>query len=73
MYILCNLIPTKVVGVCHNAHVAHFLPHGDLLHPALIQCELLRYINVAGERKKTVKALRHVNIPVSVDLTGISR
>lgn len=44
---------TKVI-VLHEAEVPHLLPHGDLLHSALVQGELLGYIYVTVETTGSV-------------------
>ena len=43
---------TKVV-VLQQVEVAHLLSHGDLLHPALVQVELLSHVNVTEENNTT--------------------
>lgn len=40
-------MPTEVV-VLQQVEVAHLLSHGDLLHSALVQVELLSNVNITG-------------------------
>lgn len=44
--------PTEVI-VLQQIEVAHLLSHGDLLHSALVQVELLSHVNITGKKKKT--------------------
>lgn len=39
---------TEVI-LLQQAQVAHLLPHGDLFHSTLVQCELLSDVNVAAK------------------------
>lgn len=41
---------TKVI-VLQQVEVAHLLPHGDLLHSALVQVKLLRNVNIAATQQ----------------------